>query len=419
MLDILTGIGLVIAATALDAFKPDLATLTTAGRVYKATRLAMVAAGIAFLVGLLSLGADPGGESLKWRSDLETALSEAKKASRPVVLDTGAEWCAACKELEHKTLADPDVIAALEGFVTIRVDMTAFDEAQERLKKLDIEIASLPWVGFFLPDGRLNPGVTLTDFEGPGPFLQRIEQAAVYREAGLSPVESWLGEKGLVVALLLVFLAGIGVSLTPCVYPMIPITIAVVGAGGGDASGTTVPFARRVFRSLAFVGGLAVTYASLGVLSGALGKGFGSWLQHPGVTLSMAVLFTALAASFVGFFRIDLPAGLKARMGRSRGGLLGAALVGAATGFVAAPCAGPVVVGILAVISGAGDVVLGFFMMLTFALGMGVLFFGIGLSTAFLDRLPRSGTWMERVEIVFAIAFLVMAVYYGRLALAA
>lgn len=419
MIDILIGLGLVIAGTALGAFKPDLATLGTAGRLWKAARLALVAAGLAFLLGFLSLGTDSTGESLKWRSDLEKALPEARKAGRPVVLDTGAEWCAACKELEHKTLADPRVVKALREFVTIRVDMTAFDEAQERLKKLGIEISSLPWVGFFLPDGRLNPGVTLTDFEPPGPFLERIEQATVFREAGLSPVESWLGEKGLVIALLLVFLAGIGVSLTPCVYPMIPITIAVVGAGGGGGSGDTVPFARRVFRSVAFVGGLAVTYASLGVLSAALGKGFGSWLQHPAVTLSMAALFTALAASFVGFFRIDLPAGLKARMGRSRGGLLGAALVGAATGFVAAPCAGPVVVGILAVISGTGDMVLGFFMMLFFALGMGVLFFGIGLSTAFLDRLPRSGTWMERVEIVFAIAFLVVAVYYTRLALAA
>ena len=419
MIDIIIGLALAAGGAALGAFRPDLATLDTKRRIWKAATLVMVATGVCFGLGLLSTGLDNPGERLSWRTDLEAALKESRTKGRPVLLDTSAEWCAACKELEHKTFTDPDVIRALKGFVTIRVDMTAFDEAQERMKKLGIEITSLPWVGFFLPDGRLNPGVTLTDFEAPGPFLKRIEMATEFREAGLSPVESWLGEQGLAVALFLVFLAGIGVSLTPCVYPMIPITIAVVGAGGGGPEQPPPPFARRVFRSASFVTGLAVTYASLGVLSAALGKGFGSWLQHPVVTLGMAALFAALAASFTGFFRIDLPAGLKARMGRSRGGLFGAALVGAATGFVAAPCAGPVVVGILAVISGTGDVVLGFLMMLTFALGMGVLFFGIGLSTVFLARLPRSGAWMERVEITFAIVFLVVAVYYGRLALLA
>jgi len=416
MIDIALGLAVIAAGVALGALKPDLASLDLLRRIWKAAALCMVAAGTSLLLGIVSTGLDHGSEGLKWRSDVEDALAEAREQRQPAVLDTGATWCAACKELEHKTLADPAVVEALRDFVTIRVDMTKFDEAQKRLKKLGVEIRSLPWVGFFMQDGRHNPGVTLTDFEPPDAFLARIELASTFKEASAGPVDAWLGEHGLIVALLLVFLAGIGVSLTPCVYPMIPITIAVVSAGGDSDPEGHVPFSRRAVRSAAFVGGLCVVYACLGVLSASLGKGFGSWLQHPAVSLTMAALFIALAASFIGFYRIDIPAGLKARMGRSRGGVTGAALVGGATGFVAAPCAGPVVVGILAVISNTGDVVLGFTMMMSFSMGMGVLFFGIGLSTALLSRLPRSGTWMERVELVFALAFLVIAVYYGRLA---
>jgi len=215
---------------------------------------------------------------------------------------------------------------------------------------------------------------------------------------------------------LLVFAAGIGVSLTPCVYPMIPITLGVLG--GGARPGDPAPsFASRVARAAVFVAGMVLTYATLGVVSGLLGKGFGSWLQHPAVTLGMALLFAAMALSYLGFFRLDLPDGLKSRMGRRRGGLAGIALVGGTTGLLAAPCAGPVVVGILALVGGTGDIGLGLLLMLAFGLGMGVLFFALGVSTALVSRRPRSGAWMERVEIGFAVALLVVAFYYGRLGL--
>jgi len=414
------GAALALSGFLLGAFKADLYELTTARRLWKAFLVTLVGAGIAISFRFLPLGIDAAPASeIAWRSDVETALAEAKAAGQPAVLDCGAQWCAACKELEHKTFADPEVAQALPGFVAIRLDMTQFDPSQERLAKLGLHVTALPFVGFFLADGRLNPGVTLTDFEAPAQFVRRVKQAQVWREAPLSPVEAWLGDHGLVVALLLVFLAGIGVSLTPCVYPMIPITLSVVGAGGRDPNAKAAPFGTRVARSATFVTGMVATYVVLGVFTAMLGKGFGSWLQNRWVTLGMAALFLALAASYLGFFRLDLPQGLKSRIGGKRGGLLGVAVVGGATGLLAAPCAGPVVVGILAVIGTTGDLLLGTGLMLVFGLGMGLLFFLLGLSTAFVNRIPRGGSWMERVEIVFATALVVVAIYYGRLGIVA
>lgn len=417
MMDIPIGGLLIALGIGLGAFRPGGESLGF--RVRRIVAIAFVAGGVSFLTGILTLRSQGSTEGIAWRSDVEVALREARELGKPAILDATAQWCAACQELDRKTFRDPDVQSALRDFVAIRVDMTRFEEADERLRRLGIHIISLPWVGFFLPDGRLNPGVTLRDYEPPSSFLRRIEAARVFRERPLTPVEAWVGERGLAWALLLTFLAGIGVSLTPCVYPMIPITLAVVGARNPDRQGTAPALGYRFVRSGVFVSGLVGMYATLGVVSAALGRGFGSWMQHPVVTAGVAVLFVALAASYAGFYTLDLPSSWKNRLHSRRRGVLGVALIGAASGLVATPCAGPVVVGILTVVGTTGDLLLGFILMLTFGLGMGVLFLVLGLSTVALEYLPRQGVWMERVEAVFAVCFLVVAVYYGRLAWAA
>ncbi len=415
MIDIPVGGLLVALGVGLGAFWTGVETVRE--RVRRAAALVLVSVGVSFVVGIVSLAPRESADGVAWRTDVEAALAEARDHGKPAILDATAQWCAACQDLDRRTFRDPSVQAVLRDFVAVRVDMTRFDEADERLRRLGIRVGSLPWVGFFLPDGRLNPGVTLTDYEPPSQFVRRVEAARVFRDRPLTPVEAWLGERGLAWALVLVFLAGLGVSLTPCVYPMIPITLAVVGARNPDRAGPAPGLRDRVVRSSVFVGGLATMYATLGVASAAFGRGFGSWMQHPSVTAGIAALFIALAASYAGFFTLDLPSGWKARLASRRGGLAGVALVGAAAGLVAAPCAGPVVVGVLAMVGTTGDLALGFALMLVFALGMGALFFVLGISTAALGRLPRQGAWMERVEAVFAVCFLVVATYYGKLAL--
>jgi len=417
--DFLVGLALTVGGVFCLVHWPlDLYDTALKVRAWNTLRVLMLAVGISLAWSsgaelLDSLGRQGGEASIPWRGDVEAALEDARSHNMPAILDAGAEWCAACKELEHRTFTDPRVVEALRRFVCIHVDMTDFDTAQAHLKALGIEVPSLPWVAFFLPDGRLNPGVTLTDFEPPDAFLTRVELATTWRDRAPTPVEAWISHYGLLLAMLLVFVAGIGVSLTPCVYPLIPITVSVVG--GSRLDGQTQTGVQRLWRSLAFVFGLFVTYTTLGVLSAVLGKGFGSLIQHPAVSLGFAALLAALAASYLGFFRLDLPAGLKTRLGRRRGGVLGLALIGAGTGLLAAPCAGPVVVGILTIISATGDILTGTLLMASFAAGLGLLFFGIGLSTAFLSRLPRGGAWMTWVEVAFAVMLLVVAIHYGRL----
>ncbi len=414
MTERILGIVLLVGAIGLGAFRTNLYELTPIRRILKAILVLLAAVGIAMALGILALPRT-AESPIDWRTDVEAALAEARAQGRPAILDTGAKWCDACRRLERTTLRDAEVVQALAGFVPIHIDMTDFDPAQERLARLGIDVPALPRIVFFLPDGRVNPGVTLTDYEGPRDFVRRVRDAAIYRADSRGPVEAWLGDRGLVLALLLVFVAGIGVSLTPCVFPMIPIALsALAGMQRGDMSGV-LPFGQRVVRTGTFVGGMVVTYTALGIASALLGKGFGSWLQHPAVTWSMVVAFTALAASYLKFFPLELPPALRSRLTRRRAGLAGLALFGGAIGIVAAPCAGPVVVGILALISSAGSVALGASLMLAFALGLGTLFFALGLSAALFQRLPRGGAWMERVEIGFAVALLVVAIHYASL----
>lgn len=407
MIEVLLGLCLAVIGIIIGAFSIDVHTTAWRVRFSNLFRVSVVAAGVAIATGAIPLTYPRA--SLEWRTDLENALAEARANKKPAILDASAEWCGACKELERRTFSDPDVAEALKGYIKIRVDMTRFDEAQERLSRLGIHINSLPWVGFFLPDGRLNPGVILTDFESPSQFLNRVEQAQTYREAPLTPVEVWLGEHGLIVALMLVFLAGIGVSLTPCVYPMIPTTIAVIGGAAG------ITFSQRALRSALFVLGMFITYVTLGIMTAALGKGFGSWLQSPFVTIGMGALFVAMAVSYLGFFSLDLPSSVKTFVGRGRRGLIGIVMIGMGTGLLAAPCAGPVVVGVLALIGSTGDIEVGMALMAAFASGMALFFFIIGLSSELLVRLRRTGAGTSKVEVVLAIALLVVAAYYLRL----
>jgi thiol:disulfide interchange protein DsbD len=117
--------------------------------------------------------------------------------------------------------------------------------------------------------------------------------------------------------------------------------------------------------------------------------------------------------SYLKFFNLSLPSGLTSKLGRRGDGLLGLALFGGGIGIIAAPCAGPVVVGILAMISTAGNVALGAIFMVAFSLGLGSLFFALSLFTSMLDRLPRGGPFMERIEIGFAVALTTVAIYYA------
>ncbi|MCM2332913.1 MAG: thioredoxin fold domain-containing protein [Anaeromyxobacteraceae bacterium] len=201
----------------------------------------------------------------------------------------------------------------------------------------------------------------------------------------------------------LAFVGGVLTSLTPCVYPLIPITVSIFGArkaGRGEAA----------LLSGLYVLGIGAMYTGLGVGAALTGQAFGGIMSNPVVIGAVALVFAVMAASMFGAFELALPAGLQARLsavgGAGRAGAFGMGLV---AGVIAAPCTGPVLTSILLLIAKEGSVALGAGLMLSFALGMGLLFFLIG---AFSLSLPKSGAWMETVKSVFGAALLAAAAIY-------
>ncbi|MEO8799488.1 MAG: cytochrome c biogenesis protein CcdA [Polyangiaceae bacterium] len=207
------------------------------------------------------------------------------------------------------------------------------------------------------------------------------------------------------------FVGGLLVSLTPCVYPMIAITVSVFGANEAKSRGQAAAL------SGVFVLGIATLFTILGVATAASGGLFGSMLANKWVVGGIALVFLALSASMFGAFELALPSGLNNRLATVGGiGYKGAFTLGLVSALVAAPCTGPALTGILIWIATTHNLVLGTLVMFTFALGLGVPFFLVG---TFAISLPKGGAWMIGVKWVFGVVLAVVALYFLRNAIPA
>jgi thiol:disulfide interchange protein DsbD len=210
----------------------------------------------------------------------------------------------------------------------------------------------------------------------------------------------------LLIPLGLIFLGGLLTALTPCVYPLIPITVAVFGAKKSEGRG------RSIGLTLVYILGIATMFTSLGVAAAMTGKAFGSVLGNPYVVTGIAAFFALFAAAMFGAWEFQLPGFLQQRLsGVGKAGFVGAFVMGLVAGVVAAPCTGPVLSGILVHVAATQNVPLGAALLFTYSLGLGLPFFLIG---ALSVSLPKSGAWMESVKSVFGIALLALAVVYLR-----
>ncbi len=211
---------------------------------------------------------------------------------------------------------------------------------------------------------------------------------------------SYLGALGLV------FVAGLATSLTPCVYPMIAITVSVFGARQAESR------AKAALLSTMFVFGIAALFTPLGVVSALTGSAFGSALASPWVVGALALLFAAMALSMFGLFDVALPSSLQNRLANAGGlGMRGAFVLGFVNGLIAAPCTGPVLAVLLTWVATTGNVVFGALALFVYAIGIGVLFWFVG---TFAITLPKSGRWVEWTKSLFGIAMLALAFYYLR-----
>jgi thiol:disulfide interchange protein DsbD len=207
--------------------------------------------------------------------------------------------------------------------------------------------------------------------------------------------------RGLPLTLGLLFLGGLALNLTPCVFPLIPITL---GFFGMQSDGRR---SRRLALSSMYVLGIVITYSTLGVLAALGGKMFGAWLQLPAVLIGFALLMLVLASSMFGAFDIQPPRWI-ANRSQGRAGLAGALTMGLAIGIVAAPCVGPVVISLITLVAQLGDPVLGGVMFAVLAFGLGFPYL------VMLNALPRPGEWMLTVKKGMGFVLVAMAFYFLR-----
>ncbi len=218
-------------------------------------------------------------------------------------------------------------------------------------------------------------------------------------------IASYIEEKGLFVALLFIFVIGLALNLTPCVYPLIPITISYFGAQVSNSQG------KKVVMALVYIMGMSVTYSVLGLIAALTGGVFGSLLQSPIVVAILVLIFIALALSMFGLYEIRIPQSLANFSGKSRQGYLGTAVMGLTVGFIAAPCIGPLVLSLLVYVGQVGSPLLGFVMFFVLSMGLGFPYIFLALFSSSITKLPRSGEWMEGVKIIFGLMMLGLALY--------
>lgn len=224
-------------------------------------------------------------------------------------------------------------------------------------------------------------------------------------------IAALIDESGLFWAFVAIFFIGLALNLTPCVYPMISVTVSIFGGQTDNNIG-------RVFaKALTYVLGIATMYSVLGVIAALSGGLFGSALQSPVVLAIIGLLLLALALSMFGLYEIQMPYWLTSKLGgQSASGFIGVYVSGLVVGVFAAPCIGPPIIALLAFVGAKGDPVFGFWSFFILSLGLGFPYLILGTFSGLLQKLPKSGVWMVWVKKVFGIVLVGVGLFYVGLA---
>ena len=220
-------------------------------------------------------------------------------------------------------------------------------------------------------------------------------------------IERYLQSNGILLTFLLIFLGGLALNLTPCVYPMIPLTISYFGNQKSEKPTVILG------RAIAYVCGISVTYSALGVTAALTGKILGSSLQSPWVLTGISLVLVTLSLSMFGVYEIQAPSWILNRIAStSTKGWLGALGMGLVFGIVAAPCVDPFSIGLLTFVAAKANPYLGFIMFFTLSLGLGFPYVWLGFFSNEIQRLPKSGMWMVWVKKIFGMILLGMPLYF-------
>jgi thioredoxin:protein disulfide reductase len=248
--------------------------------------------------------------------------------------------------------------------------------------------------------GRASAGFAVTPPAGS-------QQAVVH-----TPLGDLLAHGGWT-AYLTLFLIGLALNLTPCVYPLIGVTVSIFGAR------QSAPPLKVFGTALVYVLGMASMYSALGVAAAFTGGLFGGWLSNPVVAIGIGLLLIALSFSMFGLYEINVPPAMLAKLGGANAtSLAGIFASGLVVGVFAAPCVGPPVVALLAVVGQRGDPWFGFTSFFTLAMGLGAPYLVLAMFSNLIQGLPRSGEWMLWVKKVFGLILFAVGLHYALLAIA-
>ncbi|MEQ8494086.1 MAG: protein-disulfide reductase DsbD, partial [Gammaproteobacteria bacterium] len=257
------------------------------------------------------------------------------------------------------------------------------------------------------PAGAVPPAVPPGITPAPPPSATSAPPAAL---SASDRIARELGERSLAATLLTFLGLGLLLALTPCVFPMVPILSGIIV---GQRQPVSTP--RALALSSVYVLAMAATYALAGVAAGLAGQNLQAAFQHPAVIVAFALVFVALALSMFGFYELQLPSALQARLDRvsrrqQSGSLTGVAVMGVLSAIIVGPCVAPPLAGALAYIGTTGSATTGGLALFALGLGMGLPLIAVGASAGAL--LPRAGAWMKRVKQVFGVIFLGVAIWF-------
>lgn len=235
-------------------------------------------------------------------------------------------------------------------------------------------------------------------------------------EAGRASYTASEGQKGvpialgtgLILTLLGVFLGGIALNLTPCVYPLIPITASYFG--GRSETGERHGY--LLLHGILYILGLSVMNTALGISAAFTGRLMGSFLQHPAVLIFVSAVLLLMALNFFGLWELRLPSFLSSAVSKSHTGYVQSLFMGLTLGIIAAPCIGPFIIGLLTMVAQKGDPVFGFLIFFTLSIGLGLPLFVLSIFAGNVSKLPRSGDWLVWIRNLFGWIMLAMAVYF-------
>jgi thiol:disulfide interchange protein DsbD len=334
-----------------------------------------------------------------------------------------------------KVAFDESAISAWDGGVEIDLPLSAASDAAVGARTLEGTLkfqscndhVCLPpaTVRFSVPvsiaagsPGAATPGATPTPAPTGGGFATAAPADGGRAGALDNPLARALTRGGWA-ALLALFVTGLLLNLTPCVFPMLGVTVSIFGARRATPGGASAPPYQVLGLAVVYVLGMASMYTALGVFAGLTGGLFGGALQSPWVQGGIGALLIVLSLSMFGLYQLQAPAWMLARLGGTGGtsvaSVFGSGLV---VGVIAAPCIGPPIVTLLAIVAAKGDAWFGFRSFFTLSLGLGAPYLVLATSSNLIQRLPRSGEWMIWVERAFGVVLLSLGLFYGMNALA-